>query len=95
MFANVNGTSSENLPLSTEQVAVEWNNGTGNDYSAYGTATAATLGLTSSTGGGGGHTHTISSTGSTHSHTGTTASDGAHTHTVTPPYYALVYMMRL
>ena len=46
---------------------------------------------TGSAGTGGSHNHTISASGT---HTHTISSDGAHTHTVTPPYYALVYMMR-
>jgi hypothetical protein len=46
---------------------------------------------TGSAGTGGSHNHTISASGT---HTHSISSDGAHTHTVTPPYYAVVYMMR-
>ena len=63
--------------------------------SAFTGTPASTVGQTrGGTGGGGGHTHTISGTGSTHTHSATTASDGAHTHTVTPPFYALCYIIR-
>lgn len=46
----------------------------------------------SSTGGGQAHNHSIGTDGS-HSHT--VNSVGDHTHTVTPPYYALAYIMKL
>lgn len=65
----------------------------------YGTDVNGTSGLAStstvasgSTGGGLGHTHTISADGT---HTHTINSVGDHTHTVTPPYYALAYIMKL
>ena len=45
-----------------------------------------------STGGGLGHTHTISADGT---HTHTINSVGDHAHTVTPPYYALAFIMKL
>lgn len=45
----------------------------------------------SSTGGGEAHTHSIGTDGS-HSHTINAVGD--HTHTVTPPYYALAYIMK-
>lgn len=47
---------------------------------------------TSSTGSGETHTHTIATDGS-HSHT--IDSVGDHTHSVTPPYYALAYIMKI
>lgn len=47
---------------------------------------------TSSTGSGEAHTHSISSDGS---HTHTINDAASHTHTVTPPYYALAYIMKL
>ena len=47
---------------------------------------------TSSEGSGEAHTHTIGTDGS-HSHT--INSVGDHTHTVTPPYYALAYIMKI
>lgn len=58
------------------------------EASSTGTDTGYTTG---SAGTGGSHNHTISTQAD---HTHTISSDGAHTHTVTPPYYALVYMMR-
>lgn len=65
----------------------------------YGTGLNSTSGLAStatvasgSTGGGLGHTHTIGTDG-THAHT--INSVGDHTHSVTPPYYALAYIMKL
>jgi len=53
-----------------------------NDYTATGTATPATLGRSSSTGGGQAHSHGVTQT--------------AHTHPVDkmPPYYALCYIMK-
>lgn len=48
------------------------------NYTLYGTTTAATIGLTSSTGGGGSHTHTLTMNSHTH-----TLSADAHTHTFT------------
>jgi len=47
---------------------------------------------TQSAGGGGGHAHGINADG-LHSHTTTSA--GSHTHTYTPPYYALIFIMKL
>lgn len=65
----------------------------------YGTGLNGTSGLAStstvdsgSTGGSAGHTHTIGTDG-THAHT--INSVGDHTHSVTPPYYALAYIMKL
>lgn len=60
------------------------------DYKS--TSSTAPTASTTSTGGGQGHTHTISTDGS-HSHS--INSVGDHTHTVTPPYYALAYIMKL
>ena len=57
--------------------------GNDNHYSLYGTASAATLGLS---GAAGSHTHTVS---------GTTASSGSSaTGANLPPYYALCYIMK-
>lgn len=61
--------------------------GVGTD--GYSTLTTTASG---STGGGLGHTHTIGTDGN-HAHT--INSVGDHTHTVTPPYYALAYIMKL
>jgi microcystin-dependent protein len=47
---------------------------------------------TTATGEGATHNHTISSDGT---HTHTINSVGDHTHSVTPPYYALAYIMKL
>lgn len=47
---------------------------------------------TTATGEGAAHSHTIGTDGS-HSHTINAVGD--HTHTVTPPYYALAYIMKL
>lgn len=47
---------------------------------------------TNSVGGGQAHSHTIGTDGS---HTHTINSTGDHTHSVTPPYYALAYIMKL
>lgn len=55
--------------------------------------------LSEPVGGGQGHGHTIPSDGS-HTHSGSASSAGAHTHTMsvsgnlTPPYYALCYIMK-
>jgi hypothetical protein len=52
---------------------------------------------TNTTGSGQAHTHTASSAASgLHTHTGTILEDGAHTHTVTvtPPYFALCFIMK-
>ena len=57
--------------------------------SGYNTLTATT---SLSTGGGAGHTHTIGTDG-VHSHIINEVA--AHTHTVTPPYYALAYIMKV
>lgn len=57
--------------------------------SGYNTLTSTASG---STGGGLGHTHTLSIDG-VHTHTINAVAD--HTHTVTPPYYALAYIMKL
>lgn len=57
--------------------------------SGYNTLTTTASG---STGGGLGHTHTIGSDG-VHTHTINAVAD--HTHAVTPPYYALAYIMKL
>lgn len=46
---------------------------------------------TSSVGGGQGHTHTISQDGE-HAHA--LIENGTHTHVVTPPYYALAFIMK-
>lgn len=51
----------------------------------------AASGTTGSTGSGQGHAHTITSDGS-HAHSLNAAGD--HSHTVTPPYYALAYIMK-
>jgi len=52
LFSSTLASGSKNIPLSTEQVAVEWDNGSANDYSMYGTGTAAAVGLSSSSGTG-------------------------------------------
>lgn len=57
--------------------------------SGYASLTTANSG---GAGSGAGHTHTIGTDG-THSHT--INSVGDHTHAVTPPYYALAYIMKL
>lgn len=57
--------------------------------SGYASLTSATSGAAGS---GAGHTHTIGTDG-THAHT--INSVGDHTHTVTPPYYALAFIMKL
>lgn len=57
--------------------------------SGYASLTTANSGAAGS---GAGHTHTIGTDG-THAHT--INSVGDHTHTVTPPYYALAYIMKL
>jgi hypothetical protein len=54
--------------------------------------------FTTSIGGGAAHSHGASSASAgLHTHTGTILQDGAHTHTVdvTPPFYALCFIMRL
>jgi hypothetical protein len=85
-------TASAGAPDGTGGIALFLNGAV--SKAAFSGTVSSTVGETiGGTGGGGGHTHTISASG-THTHTGTTASNGAHTHTVTPPYYALVYMMR-
>jgi hypothetical protein len=48
----------------------------------------------------GGHTHTVSTTGSTdasgaHAHNVALGLDGSHSHSLTPPFYALYYIMRI
>ncbi len=75
---------SATAPSASNYVAGETTVGGDTEYDLQGTATAATVGLTSSTGAGGGHTHTI-------------GSDGAHTHTTAvplPPCRALWFLMR-
>lgn len=57
--------------------------------SGFNTQTSTTSGAT---GGGLGHSHAISADGA-HSHTINAVSD--HTHTVTPPYYALAFIIKL
>ena len=74
-----------------------YNTATGSAYE-YGTGLSGTSGLdsvtgstTGTTGSGAGHNHTISSEPD-HSHT--VNSVGGHEHSVTPPYYALAYIMK-
>ena len=72
----------------------------GSGDTAYNNANAISGGRssqTTSTGSGQTHTHTASSALSgLHTHTGSILEDGAHTHTVdvTPPYYALCFIMK-
>jgi hypothetical protein len=56
-----------------------------------GLAGAAT-GNTGATGSGEGHTHTVTADGG---HVHTINSIGDHTHTITPPYYALAFIMKI
>lgn len=61
------------------------------------TTTGGTTVTTTTVGSGQAHTHTASSAVSgLHTHTGSILEDGAHTHTVdvTPPYYALCFIMK-
>ncbi|WP_303321722.1 hypothetical protein [Cloacibacillus evryensis] len=71
----------------------------GSGYNAYTTSNYNAQGTTGAQGGSGSHTHSFS--GASHSHGFTGASHGhtftgsAHSHTTTPPYYKLVYCVKL
>ena len=58
-------------------------NKTGSLYGTYiySQVSSASLPLTQTTGGSQSHTHSLSST--------------SHTHTITPPYYSLIYLVKL
>lgn len=97
---NHTGTSGSTI-LTTAQIPAHthtYSEASGSAFE-YGTGLNGTSGLAStstvasgSTGGGLGHTHTIGTDG-THAHT--INSVGDHTHAVTPPYYALAFIMKL
>lgn len=73
---------SPTAPSASNYIAGETTVGGDTEYDLQGTATAATVGLTSATGGGEGHTHTVPAI-------------DAHTHTVNVPRspYAVVWML--
>lgn len=73
---------SDTAPSASNYVAGETTVGGDTEYDMQGTATAATVGLTSSAGGGEGHTHTVPAI-------------SAHTHTVNVPRspYGVVWML--
>jgi hypothetical protein len=84
------------IPAHTHpQVTGQGSSGSDTGWNVVSNATpASTTLITSSTGGSGSHSHSITAA-STHTHT---ATGGAHTHSISgglPPYYALIWIMRL
>lgn len=90
-IANSDDDTTPGALTNTEYLAADGSYGDNDNYSLDGTATVASVGLTSSVGSGATHNHSISSSGT---HTHSISSDGAHTHTVTPPYLAKAYIVR-
>ncbi len=62
----------------------------GSGYNAYTTSNYNALNTTGAAGGSGSHAHSL--TGASHGHSFT---GGSHTHSATPPYYKLVYCVKL
>lgn len=96
--AHNHGGATASHALTVDQIPAHTHSYTRTDLAAVAAGGAGAVGFTSSTqstssvGGGAGHTHGVASDGS-HAHT--INSVGDHTHTVTPPYYALAYIMKL